>query len=66
MVICVWYLSLLYTYGVSSNGFFTDEGKRRLSLWIEQEKQGGGGSLGVAERWSFSVSELDSLTQRLG
>lgn len=65
LVSLIFVLSLLYTYGVSSNGFFTDEEKRRLGRWIEKEKQAGGGNSSVAERWRFSASELDSLTLRL-
>jgi len=58
-------MRLLYTYGVSSDGFFTDKEKRSLGQWIEREKQVDGGSSDVAERWGFSASELEALIQRL-
>lgn len=56
--------SLLYTYGVSCRGSFTDK-KDTLRQWIAKEKKEGGGDSHVVQRWNLPLDELDALMRRL-
>ncbi|EKM82864.1 hypothetical protein AGABI1DRAFT_111428 [Agaricus bisporus var. burnettii JB137-S8] len=55
-------MHLLHAYAVQCGRSFVDEDKRTLRQWIEKEAAA---DSHVAERWNFSLSDLDSLRRRL-